>query len=66
MTFRNGQWTNRPDPMYDHSCEMPSKDYPLYTVLTCAWWQYIPWKYVAAFIGFALLFWGIAYEAGCR
>lgn len=24
MTLRNGQWTNRPDPLYDHSHEMPS------------------------------------------
>jgi len=23
VTLRNGQWTNRPDPMFDHSHEYP-------------------------------------------
>lgn len=23
MTLRNGQWANRPDPLYDHSHEYP-------------------------------------------
>ena len=26
MTLRNGQWANRPDPMYDHSHEYPNSN----------------------------------------
>ena len=26
MTFRNGQWTNRPDPFFDHSHEYPNSN----------------------------------------
>ena len=26
MTLRNGQWINRPDPMFDHSYEYPNSN----------------------------------------
>jgi hypothetical protein len=66
MTLRNGSWTNRTDPMYDHSHEMPSKDYSLATVeLEHHWWQDVPWGQVAAAIVIALIIFGACKCAGC-
>lgn len=63
MTFRNGQWANRPDPMYDHSHESinlgPNVSHKRKPLRERWWFILAEWGVVLA----ALLI--IMNEAGC-
>jgi hypothetical protein len=66
MTLRNGQWSNRPDPMYDHSHEYPNSnvcDGPNVSIRKAPLHERA-WVYVVAFIFFAAMFGGMCYDLG--
>ena len=64
MTLRNGQWTNRPDPFFDHSHEYPNStvcDGPNRSIKPL---HERAWVYIIAFLGLVALFGGMCYDLG--